>query len=206
MNNRSRELDAIVFDRNALWKLYRHKNSEVLPIEAVYATVEVKKKLSKTEVSKVCDASLRLQALKLNPSLRTSTGMDEFGNETAVPSSYIMPFVVAFDGPRDRRRLIGWFEDWWRAKNLTNEEVIPILPHCLCVIGKYSLMAGVAGPTHRVGFVHNRDGEVPLLSFYLSLFQGIDGIRLAEFNLLEYEDIRKYFDSFISTDTLKRTP
>ncbi len=203
-NNRSREFDALIFDRTVSWKLYRHRQSEVLPIEAVYATVEVKKRLTKHEVSKICEASFGLGALEFDPSSRLSLGLDENGTESKTHLSYVMPFVVAFEGPTDWRLAAKWFEGWWRANQLNNEEVIGIMPHCLCVIGKYSLLAAVVGPLHRPGFVRNREGEAPLLSFYLSLFQGIDGVRLGEFNLLEYEDVRKYFDAFISTDTLKK--
>lgn len=204
MNNRSREFDALIFDRTVSWKLYRHRQSEVLPIEAVYATVEVKKRLTKREVANICEASFGLGALEFDPSSRLSLGLDEHGAESKTRLSYVMPFVVAFEGPTDWTLAAKWFDGWWRAKQLSNEEVIEIMPHCLCVIGKYSLMAGVVGPLHRPGFVRNREGEVPLLSFYVSLFQGIDGIRLAEFNLLEYEDLRKHFDAFVSTDRLEK--
>jgi len=204
LNNRSREFDALIFDRRLSWKLYRHKQSEVLPIEAVYATVEVKKRLTKREVSNICEASFGLGALEFDSSSRLSVGMNEYGAESTTPLPYVMPFVIAFDGPPNWRLAVKWFEGWWRAKQLNNEEVIGIMPHCLCVVGKYSLKAGVTESSHRPGFVANREGEVPLLSFYLSLFQGIDAIRLTEFNLLDYEDVRKYFDAFVSTDTLKK--
>ena len=130
--------------------------------------------------------------------------MNETGATNTWSSMRIPHFVVAFEGPANWRTAPSWFEGWYKSKGLTSQEVMQQAPQCICVLGQYAVLLGVTTTHRRMGFVRSPRSGVPLLTFFLSLLQVLEGLTLSGFRLLDYEDIKDYFDLFVSTDSISR--
>jgi hypothetical protein len=117
----SRQCDIAVYDDCApmLLDLESHK---VLPIECIYATVEVKSQLSKAELLDACENLRRAKSLPRSAFLRGS-------NPSFQPNPALVGIIFAFDGPAINSTVQNMWE-WAR-------DIPPSLwPDCIWVLGR----------------------------------------------------------------------
>lgn len=97
-------------------------------IEGVVATLEIKSKLSKTELKRACKASQANKSLISQIGTRLGLRVD---NHVWEPS-HIISYVVAYDGPVNFSTVAGWF-----PKLVTEFEVEPeLLVDMVVILGK----------------------------------------------------------------------
>ena len=172
--HQSRQVDVIIHDRIATPFLQDRDLANVIPIESVYAVIEVKSTLTKDELTK-CIANIKsVRSLKKN----TITGQ----------ISPTLGFVFAYDADSTLETIYRNFLEL--SKDLPPEEQIT----CICVLNKglilpiqkAQLSSITLLPSMDTLFAMHKNASNALLMFYLLLFQGLNSITVYPPNMMAY--------------------
>ena len=173
-DHQSCQVDVIIHDRIATPFLQDQDLANVIPIESVYAVIEVKSTLTKDELIK-CIANIKsVRSLQKN----TITGQ----------ISPTLGFVFAYDADSTLETIYKNFLEL--SKDLPPEQQIT----CICVLNK-----GLILPIHKERlssimllpsmdtlFAMHINASNALLMFYLLLFQGLNSITVYPPNMMAY--------------------
>lgn len=173
-DHQSRQVDVIIHDKTATPFLQDRDLANVIPIESVYAVIEVKSTLTKDELSKCIENIKSVRSLKKN----TITGQ----------VSPTLGFVFAYDSDSTLETIYKNFFEL--SKDIPPEQQIT----CICVLNK-----GLILPIHKarlssISFLPSNDtlfamhnnASNALLMFYLLLFQGLNSITVYPPNMMAY--------------------
>jgi len=173
-DHQSRQVDVIIHDRIATPFLQDRDLANVIPIESVYAVIEVKSTLTKDELTKCVENIKSVRSLKKN----TITGQ----------ISPTLGFVFAYDADSTLETIYKNFLE--QSNHLTPEQQIT----CICVLNK-----GLILPIHKARlssitllpstdtlFAMHNNASNALLMFYLLLFQGLNSITVYPPNMMAY--------------------
>lgn len=191
-NNRCDEMDCIIYDRNKHPKLYKHEGLNVLPCESIYGTIEIKSNLKMPDLSDCFKKALSFDRLIIPLGSRS---VEELRPGTEKVGTYLSPsipfFIFSFDGPKHETLVSN-------IMKIIKKEPIDVrhLPRAIYVGAKYCLTLGVTNSKRQPGYVVNNEKKNPLLNFFLSVFNTIEGIQLPRFNMLDYEDLVGHYDLF----------
>lgn len=188
-DHQSRQVDVIIHDRIATPFLQDRDLANVIPIESVYAVIEVKSTLTKDELTKCIENIKSVRSLKKN----TITGQ----------ISPILGFVFAYDADSTLETIYKNFLEL--SKDLPPEQQIT----CICVLNK-----GLILPIHKERlssimllpsmdtlFAMHINASNALLMFYLLLFQGLNSITVYPPNMIAYANCDGRLDTQIIVPT-----
>jgi len=124
----SRQCDLIVYDKMDGLSLLYNKHSQIYPIDCVYGIIEVKSRLSKSEL---IDSLDKIKAFK---KMSPSGGIAEYlGAGFNVVRARPKPFGIVFAYALDRNSLDSLYENLkeWESENPAN-----LWPNYVCVLGE----------------------------------------------------------------------
>ena len=173
-DHQSRQVDVIIHDKITTPFLQDRDLANIIPIESVYAVIEVKSMLSKDELTKCVENIKSVRSLTKN----TITGQ----------ISPTLGFVFAYDSDSTLETIYKNFLEI--SKDIPTEQQIT----CICVLNK-----GLILPIHKARlssitlipsndtlFAMHNNASNALLMFYLLLFQGLNSITVYPPNMMAY--------------------
>lgn len=172
--HQSKQIDIIIHDKTATPFLQDQDNAKVIPIESVYATIEVKSILTKAELIKCVENVKSVRELRKN----TMTGS----------SSPTFGFVFAYDSDSSLQSLYENFIEL--SKTVSPEQQIT----CICILSKglifpvqkTNLSSIVSNPSMDTLFAMHMNSSNTLLIFYLLLFQTLISMHIDPPNMMAY--------------------
>jgi len=168
----SRQCDLIVYDKMDGLSLLYNKHSQIYPIDCVYGIIEVKSRLSKSEL---IDSLDKIKAFK---KMSPSGGIAEYlGAGFNVVRARPKPFGIVFAYALDRNSLDSLYENLkeWESENPAN-----LWPNYVCVLGE-----GCMYHQHAVSIKFKGDS---LFKFYCALHDMCARMRLSPVELSSYFD------------------
>lgn len=173
-DHQSKQIDIIIHDRNTTPFLQDRDLVNIIPIESVYAIIEVKSMLTKEELSKCIDNVKSVRSLKQN----TITGQ----------ASPTLGFVFAYDSDSSLDTVYKNFLEL--SKDVLPEQKIT----CICILNKGLVLPILKSCLSSITLLpsketlyamHNKNTDA-LLMFYLLLFQGLCSITVYPPNMMAY--------------------
>jgi len=163
--NESKQTDIIIMDAAATVPFYVDAVNVIVPIEAVYATIEVKTSLVRKSLNEAVENTLALRTLALTS--RHSYVRGGLTVERKPVTSYPASFVIGLSGERSSRisALYGQYVRYLKVGDIH----FPVL-HCCAVLGK-GFFFDYYEPDEDRSYARLEDeaGDDTLLLFFLSL-------------------------------------
>lgn len=185
-DHQSRQVDFIIHDRNTTPFLQDCDLASVIPIESVYAIIEVKSNLTKNELIKCIENIWSVRSLKKN----TITGQ----------TSPTLGFVFAYDSDSSLETVYKNFLEL--SKEVSPEQQIT----CICILNKGLVLPILKSRLSSIALLpsddslfamYNKESDI-LLMFYLLLFQGLCSITVYPPNMLAYANSQGSFKMNLS--------
>jgi hypothetical protein len=182
----SKQLDIIIHDANKTPIFYRTENSRVIPVECVYAAIEVKAFLDKCEIQKSFENMRSLKHLKKEAYFKTNSPIQEVKHLYGQEWDYwpVQHFIFAFDSPALGSVVSNVLE-------FQGEESLHQCIDCICVLNNgvlfYQRSDGSFGPVPTPGsqLVASHTTK-PLLLFYMILSVLLNQASMGDFNIKPY--------------------
>lgn len=188
-DHQSCQVDVIIHDKIATPFLQDRELANVIPIESVYAVIEVKSTLTKEELRRSINNIKSVRSLRKN----TITGS----------TSPTLGFVFAYDSDSSLETMYN------NLLELSKEVPLDQQITCICVLNqglilpiqKTMLSSIVLLPSNDTLFAMYSNASNALLMFYLLLFQGLNSIIVFPPNMMAYANSDGSLDTQINIPT-----
>lgn len=185
-DHQSCQVDMIIHDKIATPYLLDTNMKKVIPIESVYAIIEVKSTLTKDELRKCIYNIQSVRSLTKN----TLTGQ----------TSPTLGFVFAYDSDSSLETIYSNFHEL--TKSIPLEQQIS----AICVLNKGLILSAltenlstiILNPSKETTFAMYNNSDNALLMFYLLLFQALNTIIIYPPNMMAYANSTGDFSTMIT--------